>query len=820
MKDFFKMMLFIPLLLIAGSIDYQISLDISDIKTRAIEEYDYVSIQGFAHLQEPGHPALPVQYLSFVIPPNAYFERLDILNDMTRELPGVYNIFPAQEPVLTSTVRTSEFTPPDKNVYALNDLYPEAILRYTHEGNLAGFRIVTLRLTPLQYHPAQRKLHLIENISFRVHYSTGSTAVKTITAAQQKLAQERVRSLVVNHDDVGAFSPLIRTNGDVWQSEYVIVTDSLFVDAFGSLRDWKMKKGLRSEIVTTSWIYSNYTGADSAERIRNFIKEAADSGALYFLLAGQCDWEHSEEYVPRRETFTYTTGVGSMPDEDTIPCDIYFSDLDGTWDANGNGTYGEMTDTVDMYSDVVVGRAPVKDSAQIENFISKVITYETAPSIPYIQKALLAVGQLHSGNHGTAMSDSFADIIPDDWQKSKIYEDYGLMSRYVVRDSIDQGFHISNMMGHGNQTCITYSGGVYYQQDGRYEKDVDVQTNDSTKAIIITSNSCITGGVDKGWSATDDDCLAENMIVRNKHCALAVLMNTRFGWTYPFPEGMIGWTDEIIHWYYGKLFETDLYHMGNVVAAARDAYVPKCVLDQKNRYCLFSLNFFGDPEMPIWTDLPDSLIVTHEPYVYNSAGVCTVTVTDGGGSPLKSALVCCWIPNQDPLMHVTTQTTATGEAFLSISPSTPGDTMFITVTKHNFIPYQDHAIVVAAIPEAPSVAQVEKSGSDVTLTWNAVTTDTFDNPVTLDRYVIYRNTAPDFVPSATDSIDYCSSSDTVYSDIGALSASASYYYIIKAVGTDGARSKKSNMGYKFSRYINENTAATDNQQVEKVILLR
>ena len=122
----------------------------------------------------------------------------------------------------------------------------------------------------------------------------------------------------------------------------------------------------------------------------------------------------------------------------------------------------------------------------------------------------------------------------------------------------------------GNQTCITYSGGVYYQQDGRYEKDVDAQTNDSTEAIIVTSNSCITGGVDKGWSATDDDCLAENMIIRNKHCAVAVLMNTRFGWTYPFPEGMIGWTDAIIRWYYRKLFETNLYRMGAVVAAARD----------------------------------------------------------------------------------------------------------------------------------------------------------------------------------------------------------------------------------------------------------
>ena len=809
MKDICKVMFMIPLLLFAGSIDYSISLNPGDVRTQPIDGYDYVSIKDFSHLSEPGFPALPVQYLPFVIPPNGRYDRLEVVNYETCELPGIYNIFPTQEPVLTSAVHTSEFTPPDERVYALDEYYPERVLQYVHQGNLSGYTIVTLQFAPLQYNPVQQKLVLTENITCRIHYSIKSAAAKPITAAQQRGAQQRVQALVVNHHDVALFSPPVRTNGDVWQSEYVIITDTLFVDLLSPLRDWKMKKGLRSEIVTTSWIYSNYAGADNAEKVRNFISEAADSGAVYILLAGQCDWEHSEEYVPRRETFTYTTGVGSMPDEDTIPCDLYYADLDGTWDGNSNGTYGEMTDNVDMYSDVLVGRAPLKDSAQIENFISKVITYETAPSLPYIQKALLAVGHLHSGNHGTGMSDSLANIIPADWQKSKIYEDYGLMSRYVVRDSIDQGFHISNMMGHGNQTCITYSGGVYYQQDGRYEKDVDVQTNDSTEAIIITSNSCITGGVDKGWSATDDDCLAENMIVRNKHCALAVLMNTRFGWTYPFPEGMIGWTDAIIRWYYRKLFETELYHMGEVVAGARDEYVPSCVSNSKNRYCLFSLSLFGDPEMPIWTDSPDSLIVTHGPYVYNSAGVCTVTVTDGGGSPLKSALVCCWIPNQDPLMHVTTLTTATGQAFLSISPSTASDTMFITVTKHNFIPYQGHAIVVAAIPEAPHVAQIEKSGNDVTLIWNVVSTDTFNNPVTVDHYVIYRNTVPDFIPGATDSIGYAASGDTTYLDVGALSASESYYYLIKTVSTDGATSKKSNMGYKLVKVLNENTANTD-----------
>jgi hypothetical protein len=421
----------------AGVIDYDVPISAGELATEMIKEYDYISIAEYDHLLEPGHPALPAKFLSFVIPPDAQFEHLEVLRSDGAYLPGEYRILPAQKPVPTMVDHQVEFTQPDQSVYSLNTLYPQTTVRFVHEGNLSGYQIVTVMVTPLRYNPTAKQLYLTSNLRFRIHYQQGAVPAKMVTETQKQHADDRVRELVVNDHQVSSFSPPSDMNRG------------------------QMRKGVPAEIVTTSEIYASYPDGDNPRKIRDFITDAVNAGALYILLGGQCDFENNEEIVARRDVWVCSTSYTYWDDIDTIPCDLYYSDLDGTWDGNGNGTYGEMEDGVDLYSNVYVGRAPVKNISQIENFVTKVISYETGPSLAYVEKALLVVGNLfpgNQGNHGTGMNDTIANAIPDDWQKSKLYEDYGLISRYIVRDSIDQGFHMASMVGHGNQFGIYYTG--------------------------------------------------------------------------------------------------------------------------------------------------------------------------------------------------------------------------------------------------------------------------------------------------------------------------------------------------------------------------
>ncbi len=110
-------------------------------------------------------------------------------------------------------------------------------------------------------------------------------------------------------------------------------------------------------------------------------------------------------------------------------------------------------------------------------------------------------------------------------------------------------------------------------------------------------------------------------------------------------------------------------------------------------------------------------------------------------------------------------------------------------------------------PEAPYIYG-EKSGNNVYFWWHPVTTDTAGNPENVHHYVVYRNTVPSFVPGPADSIGSTLAPDTIFLDIGALNTGVSYYYLVKTVDVADNRSTKSNMGYKFNKYVHENPGVT------------
>jgi hypothetical protein len=112
-------------------------------------------------------------------------------------------------------------------------------------------------------------------------------------------------------------------------------------------------------------------------------------------------------------------------------------------------------------------------------------------------------------------------------------------------------------------------------------------------------------------------------------------------------------------------------------------------------------------------------------------------------------------------------------------------------------------------PNAPYLyAEKSAFGNNVVLTWNMITTDTLGNPESMDHYVVYRSTDPAFIPINSDSIGIAVHPDTTYTDMGVLPAASSYYYLVKAVDDSDNKSVKSNMGYKFNKFLNENTGST------------
>src|SRR4030042_5123023 len=66
--------------------------------------------------------------------------------------------------------------------------------------------------------------------------------------------------------------------------EYVIITQTNYINDFQQLANWKTEKGVASTVVDVEWIYNEYTGSTSQDKIQIFIQDAyLNWGKIYFL---------------------------------------------------------------------------------------------------------------------------------------------------------------------------------------------------------------------------------------------------------------------------------------------------------------------------------------------------------------------------------------------------------------------------------------------------------------------------------------------------------------------------------------------------------
>jgi len=285
------------------------------------------------------------------------------------------------------------------------------------------------------------------------------------------------------------------------------------------------------------------------------------------------------------------------------------------------------------------------------------------------------------------------------------------------------------------------------------------------------------------WSAAmpESDCMAEHFLFHNVNGGGGVSFcgNTRVGYTDGATQTM-GSSAMERGWWKALLVE-DLHLLGEMVAWAKhqhDQDLPPS--DNYWKHCEWQFVMAGDPAMPIWTDTPESLEVTHPGTLPGGSSSFTVHV-ESGESNLEDAYVCLWKAGE---VYLADYTDPGGNVMFTPAPATPGS-LYVTVTKHNYLPYQGEAQVTDAAPPAVTDLSIELCEEDLGLTWTSPETKA------IVRYVVYRDTESDFVPAQEDSIG--GTVDTTHSDPGAVGGSSTgYYYAIKAVSDSGGKSQPSN----------------------------
>ena len=347
------------------SVDFTFSAD--DIELTAAGEYTSIEIKdGSRVMDEVGAPSIPAKFANVLIPSGARNVSIAASGEWTLLAEGI-TPYPAQPRSPKSKAKPAFVSANAR--YASAAAWPAEIATYQGDHDMQGYQFVSVRVNPLAYIAAEKKLYLRETVTVTVTYDA-PVAAKKILPEQKTAFEPLVNSLVVNPEAAADFAPALETRVPRAALDYLIITSGGLSNAFQQIADYRASAvggGYTTRVMTTNDIGSAYSGADIQAKIRDCISNnVATLGTTMVLLGGD------DTIVPVRGCKVSAAGDTEL----TMPTDLYYSGLGGSWDGDSDGTYGETSDSVDLAYDVVVGRLPMRTATQVTNYLNKVMTYE------------------------------------------------------------------------------------------------------------------------------------------------------------------------------------------------------------------------------------------------------------------------------------------------------------------------------------------------------------------------------------------------------------------------------------------------------------
>ncbi len=651
----------------------------------------------------PGWPDLPAVPEAVELPSSQEVERVEVVEARWRPWTRAH-LMPAQRPA--PSFGSPEWTGPDAAAYDRSGWLPEQTVSLGSQGWMRGTHLAHLLVRPARWSPSSGALETLEEVRVRlVMRPTRTTPVpreRVVPEWEDGLSRPRgpTRSAALGLDAAGPgrrAEPFKATQIPSLLGSpvaYLIITNDALAAEFQRLADWKTESGVPAVVRTTSFIEQQYPlGSDQAERIRMFIRDAYQRwGTKWVLLGGDVG------VVPTR--YAWTTFYGG----ESIATDLYYSCLDGNWNADGDSLYGEgfriasdPGDQADLYPEVYVGRASVVTTADAQLFIDHSFQYARTPVGDYEHKALWFAEVLFPQNWkpGDYISQDGAVYAEENlpyfcgnpfWQVDRLYENYtapayvspcyGAPQQETVQAvgaAMNAGVNFASHIGHGYRNTMSVGNGSL---DNGYAQGM---TNGNRLMCLYAAN-CTS-------NAIDFESIGEAFMLAQGGGAIANIGSTRFD----FPIAGHLFEKEFCK----LVFQDSVSALGEAQARQKIPFVSGSAGDFTYRWTEMTLLLLGDPELRLWTGAPRTLAVTHAASMPLGDSAFAVHV-ETGGLPLYNARVTLYKPDDQ---YVIGTTNGAGDAVLSFRPDSIGP-FKVTVTAYDARPYQ------AEVPVTPGGAAV------------------------------------------------------------------------------------------------------------------
>ena len=486
----------------------------------------------------------------------------------------------------------------------------------------------------------------------------------------------RAPRAIPSPNQAAPFTPSLLPSPSGSPVDCVILAPDSLVDVYQRLADYQTRTGRTTVVRGLSIVRSlDPRSNDLAQAIRSFLRSAYELwGIRWAILAGD------HEAIPMRLARV------SLPLSEDIPSDVYYADLDGTWDRNGNGIYGEVADSLDMVPDIAVGRLSAATRAEATLMVNRALSYVTGASVSAVGRNLMLAEVLFPSDwqpgqpineDGAQAAESLRTRTPGCVTTQRLYENYvprpGSLpfTKAAATTALAQGYHVVAHYGHGSRTQLSFGDAIITASD--------------LAAIPSGFSTALWIAADCASAAVDFDCVAERMVRSPNGGTLAYVGATRDAWP--------GNSSLITQGIFDRLFAPSSLTLGDAVEGARSVLIPASRSESLARWAYFETVLLGVPSMNIWKCAPVSLTVTRPATVPVGAGGFAVSVLRGG-APVESALVVAWKAGEE---YRAVRTNALGQAVVPFHPGSTGPFSF-AVTADGAAPYLDSLTVTAAAP--------------------------------------------------------------------------------------------------------------------------
>lgn len=572
-------------------------LSITSVKCENDSIYSRMEYEGIETKTEaPGHPELPICYISVSLPLGATNIEVDIQNSDIIPLSLDYPVIPVQEPATTSLLtKDPDFFWPNEEIYTNDGPYPDKAASMAWTSNTTGVsNEATIAIYPIVYLPRLNKVDFMRSMTVSINYSI------------EKKNQNR--RAMQSRSSIGL--PFY---------EYCVITRDSLIPSFERIIAWKRTKGIDAGAVSIESILSNpYCYGDSvsginddAGKVRQYLQYAYQSGkGKYVLLGG------NNNILPiRYGTLYYDTWYAYGDSIDgKIPADLYFSELNTNWNHDNDIYYGESNYTMSYDPELFVGRLLCEKSKDIENNTDKLLRYERKPGngdFGYLRKAFYCQSdqmqyQQQAQQLVVTCNDVFTtNTILEELPSYDAWNPTFPSGTEVIDAMNDTNYGYLNWMGHGHPLAIcTKSDGVK-QSDSVYGI-TPVQTDtvpytmreeghgldnldNKDYPAIVYSISCTITPFDSYHPPFDSHPnIGESFTLGKDYGGPALIGNTRIG--------LVDFSYRLQKIFNGKM---KTFSLGEALSYAKRDYNSGA-----KHLMVLTTNLIGCPELHMWTSIP------------------------------------------------------------------------------------------------------------------------------------------------------------------------------------------------------------------------